>query len=505
MTAETRTNTGVHPYTMFMVLLITLVLSVGIMLGGKLAIYGLLGALLFIVFVSYPVLGLYATTIMLLLSGSSGIVGFVGDSSAIAVTGSKLCGTAALAAWLINLLSRKLRLEFNPPIMLLTAFCGWALVGSVLSLDPSQTISEWVRVITILGFFFLAVNTLNTTRNLHTFILIILMCGLAMAAIAVVQYVLPQYHIAIQEAAGSLGAIDGAYIDQESLQGEAALRVSGRTGHSNWLAMFLLVVLPLNAYWFAVAKSNKEKLLAAATAGIEVVALVLTYTRTGLVVAIVIAAMMVIKRFVRITPQRIIAFLLAMVIAWILLPGAYKERVLSPKQYTGSRSVQSRMALQTAAARYSFENPVTGLGLGGFGLNFTRENNDTAQTMKWMVQHRGWQEIFIGTHNLYLQIACDTGYVGLILFLGFYVTMLRAIYQAEDRFRKEGDKQGEALASSLFISLIGFLFIAVFLHALSQKIWWMVAAAAVVIPLYRFSFKEPMGPMLPWKAEADRD
>ncbi len=478
------------------------VLAMAIMLAGKLAIYGLIGALLFVLFVGYPVLGLYATTALLLLSGSSGIIGFVNEDATMAVTLSKLSGSAALAAWVANILLRKRPLEVNWPVVLLGAFVLWSLLGSILSVDVGQTWAHWVRLLTLLGYFLLAVNTLNTPKNLHLFVIIVVVCGIITAVAAVAQYFLPQYQVAGAEAWARLGAVDAAFIDQESLQGEAAIRVSGRAGHSNWLAMIILLVMPLNLYWFSTTPSRRLKAFLVLGIGVELMALVLTYTRTGFVIGIIMAALLLLKRFVRLTALRFFAFLLSLVVVWVLLPDAYKERVFSPTQYTGSKSVQSRLQLQESAARYLIENPVAGLGAGGFGVSFVNENNETAQTMGFMVDRMGWLPVFVGAHNMFLEIGADAGGVGLLLYLAFFVLMLRGVFLEEQRCRREGDTNGAALAGALFVSLVGFLLCAVFLHALHQKIWWMMAAAAVAMPLYHLRFKDGVGPLLPWSSEA---
>ena len=502
MSVSAETRPSFNPLFGVFILVLAAVLAISVTLMGNLAVFGLLAAFLFILFVGYPVLGLYATTALLLLSGSAGVIGFVSEGSTLAVTLAKLCGLAALSAWAINVLTRKIHVELSAPVVLLGAFCVWALTGSVLSVDVRQTWPEWIRLITLFGYFLLAVNTLNSRRNIHIFVILLLLCGLAMSFVAVAQYCLPQYHFAGAEAWRGLGAVEGAYIDQESLQGEAAIRVSGRAGHSNWLAMIVLLILPLNFYWYSLAKTKKLKALIIFTIGIELVTLVLTYTRTGLMIGLVLGFLLLLKKFVRVSALRVFAFLFAVVIAWSLLPGAYKERVLSPKQYTGSKSVQSRIELQKAAGRYFLENPVVGLGMGGFGLEFIHERNDTAQMMKFMVNKQGWLPVFIGTHNMPLQLGCDTGAIGLVLFSAFFVLMMRRLFLMEKQYRAAGDVQGAALASALFVSLIGFMFCTVFLHALLQKIWWMIAALAVVLPLYAVNFKEGLASVAPRTDEA---
>ncbi|MBP8131612.1 MAG: O-antigen ligase family protein [Candidatus Hydrogenedentes bacterium] len=483
-------------------LLLAIAFGIAVILLGKLAIVGVVGLVFFILFIYFPVLGLYATTALLLLSGSQGIVGVV-EGGALAVTLARLCGTAALGAWLVNLLIRKIRFEFNWPVIWLSAFCAWALLCTLVSPERAQVVPEWIRLVTLLGFFFLAVNTLNSTRNLHYFLVLIMVCGLLMSLAAVSQYFVPQLAVAGAEPWRAVTE-DVAYIDQESLSGAPALRVSGRAGHSNWLALVILLILPLNSYWYAIAKSNKLKALILFTVAIEVVTLVLTFTRTGLIIGVVLAFLLLLKRLVRVTSLRIFAVLGLIVFGWIVLPQPYKERVFSPQQYTRSTSVQSRLDMQEAALRYFAQNPLFGYGSGGFGTQFIHERNQSAALMRMYVKYAGWQPVFIGTHNMYLQLLADTGFVGFCLFMAFLTLLLRQLYLKEKRCIAEGDAQGAAMASALFVSLVAFVLCAVFLHGLSQKIWWMIAAAAVVLCLYNMSFKEGLLPKWGWSTEAHR-
>ncbi len=503
MSSRSITTQGNPLLFSLMALLLALILAFSIMLQGKLAIFGLVGVLFFICFFTYPVYGLYATTVLLLLSGSTGVIGFVGQEEAMAVTLSKICGTAALGAWMLNVLIRKIRLTLGGPTLLLVLFCAWALMCTIISAERAQVWPEWIRLFTLLGYFLLAVNTLNTPRNLHHFIVLLVMCGFVMSAVAVAQYVFPRFYVGGEAAWATLGAVDGAYIDQESLQGEAAIRVSGRAGHSNWLAMIILLLIPLNFYWYSVTKKNLVKVLIVITFVLEVIALILTYTRTGLMIGTVLGALLFMKQFYRLTPLRISLGFLALVMLWLALPAAYKERVLNPRQYTRSISVMSRLDMQTAAMRYSLENPVFGLGPGGFGIEYIRENTETARTMRYMVDRMGWQPVFVGAHNMYLQLASDMGFVGLSIFIAFYIVLMRHLYRLEEQYIKSGDTQGAAMAGALFISLLAFLLCAVFLHALQQKIWWMVTAVTAALVIYQCQFKKPTEPNITTDSKSD--
>jgi O-antigen ligase len=242
-------------------------------------------------------------------------------------------------------------------------------------------------------------------------------------------------------------------------------------------------------------------LFIAGAVGLQMITLALTYTRTGFLIGVVLLTLLLANRMLKLTPHRILAGVLLLVIGFAMLPNAYKERVFSPRQYTQSNSVESRLELQEAAARYAAENPVFGLGAGGFGLDFIRENYETAQVMKMLVHTQGWDPVFIGTHNMYLQLLADSGVPGFLFFVCFFMVMVRRLYRMQQQYRKEGDQTGDVLATSLFISLIGFALVAVFLHALHQEIWYMVAAAALVIPLHQLRFDTPPEAAVPLPGE----
>ncbi|MFM1921108.1 MAG: hypothetical protein RLZZ303_2742 [Candidatus Hydrogenedentota bacterium] len=481
-----------------MIALLAVAIGVAIVAFSVYTAAALAGLLLFAFFVRYPVVGLYSTVLILILQGSWGVLSVL-EEGMFAITPAQLIGVAALGAWLTSVVINKAPMRFNGAIYLLGGFMVWSFIGVFTSVDWGLELPHWVRMATRFALFILAVNTLTTSRRLHWYLVIIMLCGLGMSVSAVAQYFLPNLQVATKDAIGGIiGGVgdDAAYVDRESLRGEAAIRVAGLAGHSNWLALFVLLVLPLSTYWYAMTKHTSVRVLIGFLVAFQVVALILTFTRTGLVVGLVLAFLLMSRKAVLVSPLRVFAGLFAMVFAFTVLPEAYKERVLNPRQYTQSKSVMSRIALQESATRYALENPLLGLGPGGFGIEFIKEGSETAGMMRYQVYQGGWQAVFVGTHNMYLQLAADHGLVGLGLFMAFFILMMRDLLRKERRLQAEGDTRGVAIATSLIVSLIGFMLCAVFLHALHQEIWWMVAAAAVALSLHDLKFTPEA-----WKAE----
>jgi O-antigen ligase len=448
------------------------------------------GAIAFWIFLRYPMAGLILTAILLLLLGPAGTMGAL--AAGIPITAAKVCGLATFIAWLANFLIRRQPFRIGWEIVLILAFLAWSVLGVLLSPTRAEQLPEWVRLVTLVAFFVMAVHIIDSPARARMFAIVLLGCGLVMSAYAVAQYFVPSLQLQTETALEELGAgANGAFLDPDSLAGAPAIRVSGRAGHSNWLAMTLLVIIPLNAYWFVIMKSAKGRVIVGAAVLLELLALLLTFTRTGLMVGIIMLALLAARRLIRVNPNRIIAAAVALLIGWVLLPAPYKERVLSFGQYTTSQSVIYRTQLQKAAIDFTLENPILGLGTGGFGLRLIKTNSPVAQIMSLMADSVNWNPVFFGVHNMYLHVACEAGVIGLALLVAFFAVLLRHLYSTRMLLRKNGASDLAALAAALEVSLWSFLVCGVLLHALQQKIWWMIAALVVALSANQIGVAQP--------------
>ncbi len=480
MTAVTSGRPGsfANPLGILIVLLLALALVVGIFAVETKAILGLIGFLLFLLFLRRPILGLYLTTAVLLLSGvlaGLGIVPYGAPSTA-----AKAIGGATIVAWILNSLTTGKRFQFNREVMLTLAFVAWALVGIGFSLTWREQLPEWTRLLTVAGYFILAIHLLDRKDRIHGYVVLVLLCAFVMSLYAIGQYFIPSLQVAgvvgIQSIAG--GA-DLAFIDPEGTAAGAAVRVTGGTGHSNWLAFTLLLVLPLNIYWYSTMNRPRGKAFVMLVVLVELAALVLTFTRLSLVVGVIVAFVLIVRRAVRLNPYRVAALAAALVIAWFLVPSAYKERVIDFTKYAKSESTEARIELQSYAWGYMQEFPVVGIGLGGFGLRFYEENTSIAAMLRWMHDTLGFNPLYYGPHNMYLQLGSETGTVGLLFMFAFFVVGLLDAQRAQRLFHAMGEDRMATLSSVAIVSILSFLFCALFLHGLQQKVWWMVFAVAV--------------------------
>ncbi|MBM3290409.1 MAG: O-antigen ligase family protein, partial [Candidatus Hydrogenedentes bacterium] len=438
-------------------------------------------AYLFFIFLQRPVRGLYLTTVLLLVAGIALPVG--GRLITLPGAAAKLCGMAAIAAWVVNTLTTGKRFRAGWDVWAIVAFAVWSLGGISLSLIWRIQLPEWTRMINLVAYFIFAVHVLDTKEKLHHFAIVLASCAGAMGVYAILQYLMPSLQftgVAGIEGIGS-GA-DLAFVDPEGTTSGGAVRVTGGTGHSNWLAFTLLLTMPLNVYWYSTRRTRGAKAFVFAITLVELAALVLTFTRLGMIVGLLVVLVMLAKRAVRLTPVRLSAVALAVLLAWFALPDAYKERVLDFTKYSRSESTAARLELQHYALNYMQDFPIGGIGLAGFGPRFYDENTDTAAMLRWMVKYLGWNPVYYGPHNFYLQVGAEAGSVGLIIMLFFVLRALLNTRRAERLFRDGGHARFALLAACLTVSVLAFVFCGLFLHALHQKIWWMIFAAAAALP-----------------------
>ncbi|MCC6155541.1 MAG: O-antigen ligase family protein [Candidatus Hydrogenedentes bacterium] len=478
---RTEAATSTNAMTVGLVIALGIVLSIAVVVAGSWAIAGIIGLYLFLVFLREPVRGLYLTTILLLVSGIAIPLG--GTLVTMPGAAARLCGIAALAAWVLHTFTARKQLRLGWDTWAVLAFAAWSLVSIGYSLLWRIQLPEWTRMLNLIAYFIFAIHVLDTKEKLHNYVIIIVSCAAAMSLYAIMQYLLPIYQfVGVAGIEGIGSGADLAFVDPEGTSSSAAVRVTGGTGHSNWLAFTLLLVMPLNIYWYATRQSRGAKAFVIAITLVQLAALVLTFTRLGLIVGLLIVLVLLAKRSVRLTPHRVAGLAVALLIAWFALPAAYKERVIDFTKYSRSESTAARVELQQFAWKYMQEYPMLGIGIAGFGPRFYEENTDTAQMLRWMVRYLGWNPIYYGPHNFYLQVGAEAGTIGLLIMLFFVVRALLNTQRAERIFREEGSARFALLAGTLTVSVLSFVFCGLFLHALQQKIWWMIFAAAAALP-----------------------
>lgn len=258
--------------------------------------------------------------------------------------------------------------------------------------------------------------------------------------------------------------------------GGATSRHAGPEADANFWGRTLVLFLPLS-FSLAALALHRARMFWVAVAGAFVAGIYLTGSRGALlsiVPAVAIWLLAAGRKYVR----YVVPMIAVVVIAFMLLPGAF-SRISTIAQLTDGeptsqidQSLVDRVAVQQIAVAMFGDHPLTGVGVGNF----------------IEVEPRYMARATIGTpsqafapHNLYLEIAAEQGIVGLaawVLFLGGSGFLcLRVIALAGAR------RRDRMLGAGLLAGLCAWAAASVFLHLVGYRNLLLIIALVTVVDM----------------------
>jgi len=116
------------------------------------------------------------------------------------------------------------------------------------------------------------------------------------------------------------------------------------------------------------------------------------------------------------------------------------------------------------------DHPVVGVGYGNFEIHYPRY----AQSLALDGRSEERQ-----AHSLYLEVAAETGVVGLLAFGLLLAAALASVQQARTAFAEEGRTRDSHMATAFGIALLGYLVASVFLHLTYPRYFWLILGIAL--------------------------
>jgi len=264
----------------------------------------------------------------------------------------------------------------------LLCFAGWAALSTTWSVNPEVTRSTALELFKLWAIYLTLVNVVTTSRRL------IIVCGAAVLASIVT----------------SIGVIDWWKTGINLVEGFRS-RWVGVYADPNHMAMDVMIVIPL-AVAFLARKQTPWILRAfcAAAAALAVMALVLSYSRGGFIGLIAAMALWALRE-----KRRLRAVLLgsALAVGLILFaPESFWARNQTVGAFHEDASAMGRVYAWEVASRMSQENPLRGVGAGGFRY-------------AWPLYARPEATHALVAHNVFLDVIGELGWTGLLFFLLF--------------------------------------------------------------------------------------
>jgi O-antigen ligase len=449
-------------------------------LGSTKGLAIVIGAIIACVAIAHPMAGLivviFANTSFQVL-GSSHIIGAPASLS-------KMFGAITITSLLFHVLFARWKITASPMYMMMFLFFFSVFVWDFIQRNPETGPFEGTIRYVMMVLLATTVATFGGQSQKaldHT--LLAMYAAIALTGvIGLAEHFVPALAIPSDDPRLALGAI-GAVVDNESLSGVTIKRITGGIGDANWLAYTLAMAIPLLIYMWHRFEGPLMRVLTMGFAGLMLIALVLSYTRTGFLGLAVGMLYLAIRRVIPFKPFIAAAFM-GLAVTMIYLPPGFMDRMFS-KQYLKEGSTPIRKLYFTKAIEIWQENPIAGRGYKGFGINFYERLLDDlpddhrlqsmADAMERAVVDGRELVSNIGTHNLELEILVEYGLFGAFAYFGLFILTIREMLRIEAR----GPPHLRILAICITASLLAFLTCGLFGHAKYLKFLWLTYGLAM--------------------------
>lgn len=293
-------------------------------------------------------------------------------------------------------------------------------------------------------------------------------CGGAVATVTTAQFLLGAFDttmlgFAQSEVLNIVGEVDD-------------VRISGPIGDPNFYAQLLVMVVPLAYERWRRAPTAPGRALGAWATVAAGASTVFTFSRGG-AVALGVVTLMVLVRF-RPSKAMVVGAVAAAVLVIPLLPPGYVQRLTTLDQVgsvnaTTDASIRGRTSVVKAGGAMLSDRPLFGIGYGGFGDAYPEYARDLGIELKSESRE---------AHNLYVEIASETGIAGVAAFFVLVAGAAVSIGSARRRFRSLGRDDLDGIGYALGAALVGYLITSIFLHMAFARFVWLLIGIAIALP-----------------------
>lgn len=274
-----------------------------------------------------------------------------------------------------------------------------------------------------------------------------LLVAIVFAAVAVSAWGIPSHFGADPSCFVLTGKLTSSCWQKEF---DPTLRIFSTLGQPNWLASYLVLILPISLAFSLFYKENKAKLIFLAASATILFAIILTNSRAGLLgllASLAVFATLLGIKAIKANIKFIIALGLVFLIISVLFGTNLTSRIKdlatsqkpAPGQQTktakptqssltsgGTESGQIRLIVWRGAIDIFKSSPILGTGPETFVSSYYKfrplTHNQTTE----------WQFFYNKAHNEFLNYAANTGIFGLLSYLIFLATLILTIFKLKN-------------------------------------------------------------------------
>ncbi|MBW3533827.1 MAG: O-antigen ligase family protein [Gemmatimonadetes bacterium] len=380
-----------------------------------------------------------------------------------------------VAAWIHHGPGVARRLLREPQTWLLTVWVLVILTSTVWAGQPELADARLAEAGKALALYGLVVLLVTDPRRARVAVWTMVAAGALLALLGLIQLVTGDSEAFAGLARVKRGQIYGSVFGP---------RLAGPLGDPNFFAQILLVLVPLALFLAWEERDRRARTVAAGCVALLVAGTLLTYSRGGALALIVVVLTSLVAHGMR--PRRIVGgALVVLVAATALLPSGLRERLTTLGDlipgggevvYVDS-SFEERLLLNRTAWEMFVANPAGGVGAG----NYSPEFGEYADRLGSTARDYGDPDAVRYAHSLYLEVAAETGLLGLTALAAALLAAFVGLERARGRLLLRGEGGLASLARALEIALAGYLISSVFLHGDFQRYLWLLLALAAAV------------------------
>lgn len=381
----------------------------------------------------------------------------------------------AFAAWLHRDTERFRDIASQPITIATAVYLLIVIVSALVAADPARADARAVELIKAAILYGLGTALMRNRERARLGVHALL----ASATFISVLVTLQSLTGAFDNEFGGLARVKQAQIYADVFQP----RIAGPLGDPNFFAQTLLIPLPVAVVFAWMSGSIRRRALFAACAGLIGTALLLSYSRGAMLAAAVMGFALL--SVLHISWKRTAAALAIGAIAFLAVPDSVTRRIVTIEELLPAADApidpdssfrERRLFMQTAWVMFA-DNPVTGVG----AANYTTRYEQYAAIAGSAARQYEDASALHFPHNLVLEVAAETGVVGLIAFAALAGFVLRSLVRARRGFQLTGDREMELISVAFIIAFVGYLISSLFLHLAFPRYLWLLFAFAAAL------------------------
>ncbi|NLT14001.1 MAG: hypothetical protein GXY05_06620 [Clostridiales bacterium] len=347
---------------------------------------------------------------------------------------------------------RDRRLYMSPVNKYIVLFSAVYMLATITSVTPSGSVFTGLLTVLVTLFAIIFDNAVTTKRQTDLAIRLFVLAGTLVSLYGIYQYF--YYN------PGSAGT----WIDSDKFS-DITTRVYATLGNPNVLGEYLLLITPFSFACVLTAKTWPKRLLFLAFTAVMLLCMLFTSSRGGWLGLLFAAAVFAIMLDARL----LLVGLVGLAALYFVLPDWVITRFTSIGDFTdSSTSYRVYIWLGTIAMLKNYWLSGIGPGITAFNTVYPAYSYNTIAAPH--------------AHNLFLQLTCDAGIVGLLLFLMIIFSYYRMTFGA---FSKEKDKQTRIYLIAAISAVSGFLLqgltdYSFYNHRVTLFFWVVIALGSIL-------------------------